>query len=154
MSLFGRREDDQPVRVMFMCVENAGRSQMAAALAERERELRGLGDTVEIHSAGTHPADAVHANVVEALAEIDLDISDRVPTLVDLEELKRMDVLVTMGCYIAEFDPATFIEETREWDLRNPEGEDLETTREIREAVAECVSDLFDELEAEVDARV
>jgi protein-tyrosine-phosphatase len=154
VSLFDRGDDARPVHVMFTCVENAGRSQMAAALAERERERRGLEDPVEIHSAGTHPADSVHENVVEALAEADIDISDRVPTLVDLEELKRMDVLVTMGCYIAEFDPATFIEETREWDLRNPDGEDLETTRTIREEVAERVSDLFDELEAEVDARV
>ena len=154
MSLFGRGDDAEPIHVMFMCVENAGRSQMAAALAERERERRGLEDAVEIHSAGTHPADAVHGNVVEALAEIDVDVSDRAPTLVDLEALKGMDYLVTMGCYVAEFDPATFIEETREWELRNPEGEDLETTRGIREEIAERVSDLFDELEAEVDASV
>jgi protein-tyrosine-phosphatase len=148
------RGGEEPLQVMFMCVENAGRSQMAAALAERERERRRLEDRVEIHSAGTHPADAVHDVVVEAMAERDVDISDHAPTVVDLEALKRMDYLVTMGCYVAEFDPATFIEETREWDLTNPADEDIETARAVRDEIEARVSDLFDELETEVEARV
>ena len=63
----------------FMCVRNAGRSQMATAFAERERDRRGLGDRVEIRPGGTHPADAVHDVVVEALAEVGLDGHGREP---------------------------------------------------------------------------
>jgi protein-tyrosine-phosphatase len=155
MRFFGRGADDEPaVRVTFMCVENAGRSQMAAALAERECERRGLGDRVGIDSAGTHPADAVHPVVVEAMAEVDLDISDRTPRLVDLETLKRVDYVVTMGCYIAEFDPGSFGVDSREWDLENPEGQELETVRGIRDDLVERIVDLFDEIEQEVSASV
>jgi protein-tyrosine-phosphatase len=149
---FGRGGDEPAVRVMFMCVENAGRSQMAAALAERERERRGLEEEVEINSAGTHPADHVHGVVVEAMAEVDVDVSDRVPRVVDLEDLERMDHVVMMGCYIAEFDPNGFGGDTREWDLPNPEGEDLETVRAVRDELESRVEDLFDEIEREVSA--
>jgi len=155
MRFLNRGDDGEPaVRMTFMCVENAGRSQMAAALAERERERRGLDDQVEIDSAGTHPADAVHPVVVEAMAEIDIDISDRVPRLVDLETLKRMDYVVMMGCYIAEFAPGSFGGDSREWDLANPEGQDIETVREIRDDLTARIGDLFDEIEQEVSARV
>lgn len=155
MRFLNRGSDDDPaVRMTFMCVENAGRSQMAAALAERERDRRGLDEQVEIDSAGTHPADEVHEIVVEAMDEIGLDISDRVPRLVDLENLKGMDYVVMMGCYIAEFAPGSFGGDSREWDLANPAGRDLETVREIREDLAERIEDLFDELEQEVSASV
>ena len=155
MRFLDRGNDDGPVvRVMFMCVENAGRSQMAAALAERERERRELGDRVEIDSAGTHPADEVHDVVVDTMAEVGVDISDRVPTVVDVEALEQMDYVVMMGCYIAEFNPRVFGGETLEWDLTNPEGADVETVREVRDELEERVGGLFDELEREVSARV
>jgi len=155
MRFFNRSDDDEPaVRMTFLCVENAGRSQMAAALAERERECRELDEQVEIDSAGTHPADTVHPVVVEAMAEIDIDISDRVPRLVDLEALKRMDYVVMMGCYIAEFAPGSFGGDSREWNLANPAGQDLETVREIRDDLSERIADLFDEIEQEVSASV
>jgi protein-tyrosine-phosphatase len=148
MRFLGRGNDDGPaVRVMFMCVENAGRSQMAAALAEREREQRGLGRSVEINSAGTHPADEVHGTVVDAMAEIGIDISERVPRVVDLEHLGEMDYVVMMGCYVAEFDPGSFGGETREWSLRNPADADVETVREVRDELEARVGELFDELE-------
>jgi protein-tyrosine-phosphatase len=147
--LFGRGDDGSPVRITFMCVENAGRSQMAAALAERERDRRGLGDRVEVHSAGTHPVDAVHGVVVDAMSEVGIDLSDRVPRVVDLELLKRMDYVVTMGCHIAEFDPNSFGGDTREWDLPDPEDADVETARLLRDALDWRVSRLFEEIERE-----
>jgi protein-tyrosine-phosphatase len=154
MRFFNRGGNDDPVlRVMFLCVENAGRSQMAAALAERERERRDLGGEIEINSAGTRPADAVHDVVVEAMAEIDIDVSTRVPRVVDLETLEEMDYVVMMGCYIAEFNPSTYGGVTREWDLTNPDGADIETVRGVRDELEERVSGLFDELEREVPAR-
>jgi protein-tyrosine-phosphatase len=155
VSLFGRGDDgseDDPLRVLFMCVENAGRSQMAAALAERECERRGIDDEVEVRSAGTHPADSVHPVVVEAMAEVGIDLSDRVPTLVEVDRLDDMDHIATMGCYVAEFNPGSFGGETHEWDVTNPEGQDLATARAVREDLADRVGELFDRIEREVTA--
>jgi protein-tyrosine-phosphatase len=148
MKFFSRGGEDPPtVQIMFLCVENAGRSQMAAALAERERERRGLEDRVEIRSAGTHPEDEVNPTVVDVLAEAAIDISDRRPTLVDLEELRRMDFVVMMGCYVAEFNPATFGGDSREWNLKDPSGQDEGTVRAIRDELERKVVTLFDDVE-------
>ena len=111
------------IRLDFICVHNAGRSQMAAAFAERERAERGLEDVVEIHSGGTDPADAVHEEVVDAMAEVGIDVADRTPRYVaDLENLKDTDYLVTMGCPIRKFNPAQYGVRSHEWDLANPDG--------------------------------
>lgn len=67
------------MRIAFVCVQNAGRSQMATAFAEQERAERGLEDDVEILTGGTHPADEVHDIVVEAMREVGIDLSDRTP---------------------------------------------------------------------------
>lgn len=71
--------DDLPVTLGFVCVQNAGRSQMATAFAERERDRRGLEDSVEIITGGTHPADSVHDEVVTVMQDHEIDLSDRVP---------------------------------------------------------------------------
>jgi protein-tyrosine-phosphatase len=136
------------IRLDFLCVANAGRSQMAAAFAERERAERDLEDVVEIYSAGTDPAEAVHEEVVEAMAEVGIDVSGRRPRYVDLEQLKESHYLVTMGCTITEFNPARYGVESRAWDLTNPDGQDMETVREVRDEVERRVETLFDEIEA------
>ncbi|MEF8829820.1 MAG: ArsC family transcriptional regulator, partial [Haloarcula sp.] len=80
------------VRLDFICVHNAGRSQIAAAFAERERADRGLEDAVEIYSGGTDPADTVHRDVVKAMSEVGIDIGNRSPKYVaELAELKDTD---------------------------------------------------------------
>jgi len=135
------------VRLDFICVHNAGRSQMAAAFAERERDERGLHDLVEVHSGGTDPASEVHPEVVEAMAETDIDISDRSPTWVVLDDLKDSHYLVTMGCSITEFNPAQYGVEPRAWDLTNPDGKDMATVREVRDEIERRVEELFDEIE-------
>jgi len=135
------------VRIDFICVHNAGRSQMAAAFAERERDERGLENVVEIHSAGTDPADEIHDTVLEAMSEVGFDLSDRSPSWVVLDELKDSHYLVTMGCTITEFNPAHYGVESRAWDLTDPDGRDMATVREVRDEVEDCVSDLFDEIE-------
>jgi len=132
-----------------MCVQNAGRSQMATTFAERERERRELTERVEILTGGTRPADHVHEIVVEAMAEEGFDLSDRTPTYVDLEALADSDYLVTMGCSVSEFNPASFGVDSREWALTDPEGEDLETVSEIRDEIEGRVVALFDEIEGE-----
>ncbi len=139
--------DSEPIRIEFICVHNAGRSQMAAAFAERERDERGLEEVVEVHSGGTDPAETVHDEVVRAMAEVDIDISDRSPTWVVLDELKDSHYLVTMGCSITEFNPAQYGVESRAWDLTNPDGKDMETVREVRDEIERRVAELFDEIE-------
>lgn len=135
------------IRLEFICVHNAGRSQMAAAFAERERDKRGLDGVIEVHSGGTNPAANVHEEVVEAMAEVDIDISDRSPTWVVLDELKESHYLITMGCSITEFNPAQYGVESRVWDLPNPDGKEMETVREVRDEIERRVEELFDEIE-------
>ena len=143
---------DHPVRVAFMCVQNAGRSQMAAAFAERERERRGLEDAVEILSGGTRPADRVHGEVVAAMREEGVDLSDRTPREITTAELESCDYVATMGCSTLDLDAAGV--DVRDWALDDPGGRDLATVREIRDEVAERVHALFDEVEREVTADV
>ncbi|OYR38993.1 low molecular weight phosphatase family protein [Halorubrum sp. Ib24] len=140
------------IRLDFVCVHNAGRSQMAAAFAERERSKRGLEELVEIHSGGTEPADAVHEEVVEAMAEVGIDIAGRTPKWVaELEQLENSDYLVTMGCSIMQFDPAQYGVESHEWDLVNPDGQDMDTVRDVRDEIEARVETLFDEIERLVE---
>lgn len=136
------------IRIDFICIHNAGRSQMAAAFAERERTDRNLEDVVEVHSGGTEPADTVQENVVEAMSEVGIDIADNRPRYVaDLDQLKESDYLVTMGCSISKFNPAQYGVESHEWDLTNPDGQDMDTVREVRDEIEAKVETLFDEVE-------
>jgi protein-tyrosine-phosphatase len=131
------------LRFGFVCVQNAGRSQMSTAFAERERERRGLGDRVEIVTGGTNPADSVHDEVVETMRELDIDLSDRTPRAVSTAELNACDVVATMGCSTLELDASDV--DVRDWALEDPDGRDPETVREIRDEVEERVVALFDE---------
>lgn len=137
------------VTVAFVCVQNAGRSQMATAFAEREVEERGLEEEVEIITGGTRPADHVHAEVVETMRETGFDLSGREPREVSFEEIQRADYVITMGCSAEDVCPAGWAGENRDWDLTDPDGKSSEKVREIRDDVAARVSDLFDELERE-----
>ena len=143
-----------PVRVAFVCVQNAGRSQMSTAFAERERQRRGLGDEVEILTGGTHPAESVHEEVVEVMAELGFDLSDRVPRAITAEELESCDYVATMGCSTLELDADGSRVDVRDWALEDPDGRDLDAVRAIRDDIERRVSALFDELEAGVGARV
>jgi len=127
----------------FVCVRNAGRSQMSAAFAERERARRGLGERVDVLSGGTQPADDVHEVVVEAMAEVDVDVSNRTPTAVSTAALESCDVVATMGCSTLELDADDV--EVRDWALADPGGEPIERVREIRDDVERRVAALFDE---------
>ncbi len=139
---------NDPIRLDFVCVHNAGRSQMAAAFAERECSERDLKVPIKVHSGGTEPADTVHEEVVEAMAEAGIDISGRSPKWVaDLDQLEDSDYLVTMGCSITKFNPAQYGVESHEWDIANPDGQDMETVRDVRDEIETRVERLFDEIE-------
>ena len=141
--------DTDPVRVAFVCVQNAGRSQMSYAFAAREVERRGLDGRVELLSGGTRPADRVHDGVVAAMSEAGFDLSDRTPREVTPDELRDTDLVITMGCSATDVCPATWGGESRDWALDDPHGEDPERVGEIRDEVEKRVRDLFDEIGCE-----
>ena len=131
-------------RVAFVCVQNAGRSQMSAAFARREAADRDLA--VEVLTGGTDPADAVHPEVVEVMAERGFDLSDREPREIGTEELESCRVVAAMGCSTLELDADV---DVRDWALPDPDGENLDRVREIRDEIESRVSEVFDELERE-----
>ncbi|RLM59334.1 low molecular weight phosphatase family protein [Halobellus sp. Atlit-31R] len=145
--------DQRPIRIDFICPKNAGRSQVAAVFAERERARRGLDDVVEIHSAGTRPADRVHDEVVAAMDELGVDLAERTPKFVVLEDLEESHFVITMGCTVAEFNPSHYGVESRVWPLMNPEGEEMDLVRAVRDETEQRVVALFDEIEAIAEDR-
>ena len=128
-------------RVLFVCLHNAGRSQMSRALFERE-----AGAAHEARSAGTTPGDRVHPEVVEAMREIGIDVSDRIPQRLTDELSRWADVVVTMGCG----DECPYIPGKRyiDWDLPDPKGRPLEEVRAIRDDIAARTGELARELSA------
>ena len=140
--------DNGSVRVAFVCVQNAGRSQMAAAFAEREVERRGLGDRVEVRTGGTHPADSIHDGVLAAMADAGFDRSDRQPREISADELRGCDYVATMGCSTLDLGDIDAVD-VRDWALDDPEGRDPQRVREIRTEVEALVEALFDEIERE-----
>jgi len=136
---------DDPFRVAFVCVQNAGRSQMSTAFAERERRERGLDDAVEIVTGGTDPADRVHGEVIEVMDERGFDLSDREPRAVTDAELSACDLVATMGCSTLSLDADT---DVRDWALDDPDGKDPDRVREIRDEIERRVAAVFDEIDA------
>jgi len=134
------------VGVAFVCVQNAGRSQMAYAFAERERERRGLTGQIDLLTGGTRPADHVHPVVVDAMAGVGIDLSDRQPRAVTVEELRESDYVITMGCSAADVCPAGWGGESRDWDLDDPDARSAEAVAAIRDEIERRVEVLFEEL--------
>ena len=129
------------MRALFVCLHNAGRSQMSAALFERAAAGRH-----EARSAGTTPADRVHVEVVEAMRELGVDVSGKVPQRLRREDAGWADVVVTMGCG----DECPYVPGRRylDWDLPDPKGRPLGEVRAIRDEIARRVEALVAELEA------
>jgi arsenate reductase (thioredoxin) len=127
-------------RVLFVCLHNAGRSQMSRALFERA-----AGGRHEAQSAGTTPGDRVHPEVVEVMRELDFDLSDRQPRLLTRELAEWADVVVTMGCG----DECPYIPGKRyiDWDLPDPKGRSEAEVRGIRDDIAVRVTALLAELD-------
>ena len=128
-----------PPTVLFVCVRNAGRSQMAAALLEQI-----AGDGVSVLSAGTRPADNVHANVVTAMREVGIDLSESRPRPLQDQTVREADVVITMGCG----DECPFYPGKRyeDWDLPDPAGRPIEEVRGIRDEIERRVRDLLGSL--------
>jgi arsenate reductase (thioredoxin) len=122
--------------VLFVCVHNAGRSQMAAGY------LRHLGgDKVTVLSAGSMPGDQINPVAVKAMAEEGIDIAGEVPTLLADSDVREADVVITMGCGDAcPFYPGKLYED---WALDDPAGQDLDAVRPIRDEIRRRVEDLL-----------
>ncbi|RRJ34246.1 low molecular weight phosphatase family protein [Halocatena pleomorpha] len=132
-----------------MCVQNAGRSQMATAFAQRERDRRALDNRVTILTGGTHPADHVHQEVVTVMDDVGFDLSDRTPREITTEELQSCDYVVTMGCSTLDLKAVGAEVDVRDWALDDPAGLELKRVRELRDEIKRHVTALFDELGAE-----
>jgi protein-tyrosine-phosphatase len=129
---------DQPT-VLFVCVHNAGRSQMAAGY------LRHLaGDRVRVLSAGSAPAESINPVAVEAMAEEGIDITEAVPTILTTESVKESDVVITMGC--GDACPIFPGKRYEDWELDDPAGAELADVRKIRDQIKGRVTALLDEL--------
>jgi arsenate reductase len=126
--------------VLFVCLHNAGRSQMSAALLEREAAGRHVA-----LSAGTTPGEHVHPEVVEVMRELGIDLADRTPQLLTRELAEQADVVVTMGCG----DECPYIPGKRylDWELPDPKGCPLAEVRATRDEITSRVQALSDELD-------
>ena len=133
-------------KIAFVCVQNAGRSQMATAFAEVARAEHNAAEKIEIETGGTDPADHVHPEVVEVMNEKGIDLSDRTPKAVTPDELRVMDLVITMGCSAEGVCPASWNGESRDWDLDDPDGQGLDSVRKIRDDIERRVDELFEEL--------
>jgi arsenate reductase len=127
---------DQTPEVLFVCVHNAGRSQMAAGLLQRQ-----AGDRIHVISAGSEPADQLNPAVVEAMEEVGIDISAERPKGLEDAMVRESDVVITMGC--GDACPIYPGKRYEDWDLEDPSGKDLETVRRIRDEIGGRVGALI-----------
>jgi arsenate reductase len=127
-------------RALFVCLHNAGRSQMSEALF-----CRAAGDRHEARSAGTTPAEQVHPEVVEAMEELGIDLSERQPRKLSRADAEWADVVVTMGC--GDECPYILGKRYLDWDLEDPKGKSLDAVRETRDEIERRVLALVAELD-------
>jgi protein-tyrosine-phosphatase len=129
-------------RALFVCLHNAGRSQMSEALFTRAAQ-----DRHEARSAGTTPGERVHPGVVEVMAELDLDVSSKQPRKLTREDAEWADVVVTMGCG----DECPYIPGKRyvDWELTDPKGQPIEAVRETRDEIERRTAGLVAELDSQ-----
>jgi arsenate reductase (thioredoxin) len=130
---------DSLPEVLFVCVHNAGRSQMAAALLERE-----AGGRVRVISAGSEPSDQLNPAVIDAMNELGIDISAERPKKLEDNMVRESDVVITMGC--GDACPIYSGKRYEDWELEDPAGKNLETVRRIRDEIRDRVVALTESL--------
>ncbi|WP_031071032.1 arsenate reductase ArsC [Streptomyces sp. NRRL S-118] len=131
--------------VLFVCVHNAGRSQMAAAWLTHL-----AGDRVEVRSAGSAPADQVNPAAVEAMREVGIDMSAQTPKVLTVDAVKASDVCITMGC--GDTCPVFPGKRYLDWKLEDPAGQGVEAVRPIRDEIKKLVEGLIEEIAPEKTA--
>jgi len=129
----------EAAEVLFVCVHNAGRSQMAAGLLEQLARGR-----VNVRTAGSDPADEINPVAVAAMAEVGVDLSKEFPKPLTDDAVRAADVVITMGC--GDACPIYPGKRYEDWELDDPTGKDLETVRRIRDEIGDRVRSLLEEL--------
>ncbi|NLE80321.1 MAG: arsenate reductase ArsC [Rhodococcus sp.] len=132
--------------VLFVCVHNAGRSQMAAGFLARL-----AGDRIEVRSAGSAPAETINSAAVEAMNELGIDISDQSPKILTVDAVEASDVVITMGC--GDTCPIFPGKSYRDWVLEDPAGQGIESVRPIRDEIKTKVEALIAELTSQTVTR-
>ncbi|WP_280295174.1 arsenate reductase ArsC [Nocardia abscessus] len=125
--------------VLFVCVHNAGRSQMAAGFLTHL-----AGDAIEVRSAGSAPAESINPAAVEAMREVGIDISDQSPKILTFDAVEASDVVITMGC--GDTCPVFPGVSYRDWVLEDPAGKGVEAVRPIRDEIKARIEELIAEL--------
>jgi protein-tyrosine-phosphatase len=128
-------------KLLFVCVENAGRSQMAEAFTKKYGRGR-----VEAESAGTMPAKEVNAIVVQVMQEKGIDLSVNKPKLITNEMVQEADMIIVMGCSAQGFCPASLLNKVIDWGIEDPKNKPIERVREIRDEIEGKVKKLIEEM--------
>lgn len=131
--------------VLFVCVHNAGRSQIAEAIFNEYAPTH-----MKAISAGTQPGTSVNPMVIDALKELDIDVSSHKPKLLTLDLIKQSDIVITMGCGVSESCPTALgLKIDEDWGLDDPAGQSLDTVRQIRDLIVEKVKEFISNLSKE-----
>jgi protein-tyrosine-phosphatase len=128
-------------KILFVCVENSARSQMAEGFAKHY----GKGK-VEVYSAGTNVAKEINLTVVKVMAEKGIDISKQKPKPLDIKMVERADIIITMGCSLEDVCPAPLLKKAMDWGIEGPKGKPIEKVREIRDKIERKVKELLENL--------
>lgn len=129
-------------KILFICVENAGRSQMAEAFFKKF-----MPKGFEVISAGTKPSDKVNPIVLQAMNEIGIDMKNQTPKTISQQIISESEKAVNMGCIDQESCPALFLKDVLDWQIPDPKGKPIEQVREIRDQIKSKVMDLIKSLE-------
>lgn len=134
-------------RILFICIENAGRSQIAEAFAKKY----GKG-IVEVASAGINPAKAIHSEVIEVMKEKGIDLSKNKPKMLNNNLIMNTDFVVTMGCSVEGVCPINkMFKNVINWNLEDPKGKSMDRVREIRDVIEQKVIELIEQVKANVN---
>ena len=128
-------------KILFVCVENAGRSQMAEAFFKKY-----LPSGFQPISAGTKPAARVNPIVIQAMKEVGIDIENNSPQNISQQMIDEAEVAVNMGCMDKESCPALFLKDVEDWQIQDPKGKSIEQVREIRDQIEQKVKDFIDSI--------
>jgi len=132
-----------PVNILFVCVENAGRSQMAEAFFRKFASER-----FNVSSAGTTPSSQLNPIVVQVMKEIGIDMTDQMPKLLSSSMIKNSSKTVNMGCMDKESCPSLFVKDVLDWNISDPKEKSIEEVRIIRDKIKSEVLNLIESLEA------
>ena len=128
-------------KILFVCVENAGRSQMAEAFFRKY-----LPDGFEPISAGTKPAAKINSIVIQAMKEIDIDIEDNFPRILSQQMINEAKIAVNMGCIDKESCPALFLKDVVEWQIPDPKGKTITEVRIIRDGIEQKIKNFIESM--------